>query len=71
MPSNLNYIVGLRNCIAVNTQFTGKDAVLRLFVFESSEQLNRAETVAMMESSGEIEKADKNLSSKFESVNSK
>jgi len=57
--------------MSVSTQFIGKDAVLHLFVFESNEQLNRAETVVMMASNGEIEKADKNRSSKFESVNSK
>jgi hypothetical protein len=57
--------------MSVSTQFIGKSVVLHLLVFKSNEQLNRAEIVAMMASNGEIEKDDKNRSSKFESVNSK
>jgi hypothetical protein len=49
--------------MSVSMQFIGKGAELHVFVFETSERLNRAETVAMMASNGEIETVDKNRSS--------
>jgi hypothetical protein len=57
--------------MSVSRQFIGKSAELHVFVFETSEQSNRAETGAAMGRNGEIEKADENSSSSFESVNSK
>jgi hypothetical protein len=63
LSSNLNYVVGVRKHTSVSTHFIGKCAELHQFVFEISEQLNRAETGAVMASNCEIKKADKNCSS--------